>query len=73
MAIIEIKNRWNGKVLYSGEHESLGRLLKRIPPAILLPRDLPMPAWHNADLAGADLAGADLGICPKRMCKSGRC
>nr|WP_277059700.1 hypothetical protein [Rivihabitans pingtungensis] len=28
MAIIEIKNRWNGKVLYSGEHESLKEAVK---------------------------------------------
>ena len=50
--IIEIKHRWTGAVLWSGEAESVRDAVAR---AVSARADL-----AGADLAGADLAGADL-------------
>ena len=47
MESIKIKNRWNGKVLYSGEHASLKEAVEAAVKA-------------GANLAGANLAGANL-------------
>ena len=44
---VEIKSRWNGAVLCSGEHESLKEAVEAVAKA-------------GADLCGADLCGADL-------------
>ena len=57
VAIIEIKNRWNGKVLYSGEHESLKEAVEEKSSVDILLDDLGLA---NADLAYADLAYANL-------------
>ena len=48
MEIIEIKNRWTGAVLYSGEHADVKEAVEAA-------------ANGGADLGGADLGGADLG------------
>jgi hypothetical protein len=45
---VEIKNRWNGEVLYSGEHASLKEAVEAAVKA-------------GANLAGANLRGANLG------------
>ena len=47
MEVIEIKNRWNGEVLYSGGHESLKEAVEAA--------DL-----RGADLGGANLRDANL-------------
>jgi uncharacterized protein YjbI with pentapeptide repeats len=72
VAIIEIKNRWNGKVLYSGEHESLKEAVKEnsdidglfdnldLSEADLVGADLSNTVLPNASLAGADLSNANL-------------
>ena len=52
MEVIEIKNRWNGKVLYSGEHADIK---EAVEAAVKAGADL-----CDADLCGADLRGADL-------------
>ena len=46
MEVIEIKNRWNGEVLYSGEHADVKEAVEAA-------------AKGGADLAGANLRGAD--------------
>ena len=48
MAIIEIKNRWNGKVLYSGEHADIKEAVEAAVKA-------------GANLRDACLAGAKVG------------
>ena len=53
MEVIEIKNRWNGEVLYSGEHASLKEAAEAAVKACA--------NLCDADLCGADLRGADLG------------
>ena len=68
MAIIEIKNRWYGKVLYRGEHESLKEVVEalknstsHLPYGDLLDNiSLAHANLSGADLSGADLSGADL-------------
>ncbi|WP_333584018.1 pentapeptide repeat-containing protein, partial [Rivihabitans pingtungensis] len=68
MAIIEIKNRWYGKVLYRGEHESLKEAVEalknstsHLPYGDLLDDvSLAHANLSGADLSGADLSGADL-------------
>ena len=48
MEIIEIKNRWTGAVLYSGEHASVKEAVEAAVKA-------------GANLGGANLGGANLG------------
>ena len=48
MEVIEIKNRWNGKVLYSGEHADIKEAVEAAVKA-------------GANLCGADLTGAKVG------------
>ena len=52
MEAIKIKNRWNGKVLYSGEHADIK---EAVEAAVKAGADL-----RDADLRGANLRGADL-------------
>ena len=58
MEVIEIKNRWNEAVLYSGEHASLK---EAVEAANLRGADLGDANLGDADLRGANLRGADLG------------
>ena len=63
MAIIEIKNRWYGKVLYRGEHESLKEAVEALKNSTShLPYGdlLDDVSLAHANLSGADLSGADL-------------
>ena len=53
---IEIKNRWNGDIIVSGEYESTKDCLERNGDA-----DLGGANLRGADLRGANLGGADLG------------
>ena len=53
MEVIEIKNRWNGEVLYSGEHASLKEAAEAAVKACA--------NLCGADLRGADLAGTKVG------------
>ena len=53
MESIKIKSRWNGEVLYSGEHASLKEAVEAA--------DLRDANLRDADLGGADLRGANLG------------
>jgi hypothetical protein len=50
---VEIKNRWNGEVLYSGEHADIKEAVEAAVKAGANLRD--------ADLRDADLAGAKVG------------
>jgi len=58
--LIEIKNRFNGKVILSGEYESLKDCLVKNSGADLSGADLSGADLFGADLFGADLSGADL-------------
>ena len=72
MEVIEIKNRWNGKVLYSGEHADIKEAVEaavkagadlrgaNLGGANLRDADLRGANLIGADLCGADLRGADL-------------
>jgi hypothetical protein len=53
----EIKSRWTGAVLYSGEGETLREVVAR---AVGERADLSGADLSGADLSGADLSGADL-------------
>ena len=53
---IEIKNRWNNKVIICGEYESIKDCLEKNRGA-----DLRGASLGGADLRGAYLGGADLG------------
>ena len=55
---VEIKSRWNGEVLYSGEHASLK---EAVEAAVKAGADLCGANLCGADLGGADLGGANLG------------
>ena len=61
MEVIKIKNRWNGKVLYSGEHADIK---EAVEAAVKAGADL-----RGADLCGADLCGANL--CDADLCGAG--
>ena len=68
MEVIEIKNRWNGEVLYSGEHASLKEAAEAAVKACanlcdagLRDADLRDANLGGANLRGANLRGADLG------------
>ena len=50
---VEIKNRWNGEVLYSGEYASLKEAVEAVVKA--------GANLCDADLTGADLTGAKVG------------
>lgn len=54
---VEIKNRWNGKVLYSGEHADIK---EAVEAAVKAGADLRDANLCDADLRDADLGGADL-------------
>ena len=53
MEAIKIKNRWNGKVLYSGEHADIK---EAVEAAVKAGANL-----RGADLRGANLIGAKVG------------
>jgi len=57
MQTFEIKNRWNGKVLFSAGGESLRDVVQQ---AVMRGADLRGANLRSADLSGADLRGADL-------------
>ena len=58
MEVIEIKNRWSGEVLYSGEYASLKEAVEAAVKAGANLRDANL---DGADLGGADLRGAKVG------------
>ena len=62
MEVIEIKNRWNGEVLYSGEHASLKEAAEAAVKACanLYGADLRGTNLRGTNLRGANLYGADL-------------
>ena len=62
MEAIKIKNRWNGKVLYSGEHADIKEAVEAAVKAgaNLRGADLRGADLYGADLYGANLCGADL-------------
>ena len=57
MEVIEIKSRWTGAVLYSGEHVDVKEAVEAAVKAGANLRDAYL---DGADLGGADLDGADL-------------
>ena len=57
MEAIKIKNRWNGKVLYSGEHADIK---EAIEAAVKAGANLSGANLFGANLRGANLCGADL-------------
>jgi len=57
---IEIKHRFTGNIVISGEYESIMRCLEQNRDADLAGADLWDADLAGADLRGADLAGADL-------------
>ena len=58
---LEIKSRWDGHVIYSGEAETLKDL---VGTAVRSHADLGGANLYGANLGGADLSGADLrGAC----------
>ena len=58
MEVIEIKNRWTGAVLYSGEHADVK---EAVEAAVKADANLGGADLYGADLRGANLCGADLG------------
>ena len=58
MEAIKIKNRWNGKVLYSGEHADIK---EAVEAAVKAGADLRDADLRDADLCGACLTGAKVG------------
>ena len=58
MEFIKIKNRWNGKVLYRGEHADIKGAVEA---AVKAGADLRGANLRDADLCDADLCDADLG------------
>ena len=58
MEVIEIKNRRNGEVLYSGEHESLR---EAVEAAVSADANLADANLARANLAGANLVDAKVG------------
>ena len=58
MEVIEIKNRWNGEVLYSGEHASLKEAAEA---AVKACANLCDAGLRDADLRDANLAGTKVG------------
>ena len=73
MEAIKIKNRWNGKVLYSGEHADIK---EAVEAAVKAGADLRGADLRGADLRGADLRGADLrgaDLCGANLCGANLC
>ena len=62
MEVIKIKNRWNGKVLYSGEHADIKEAVEAAVKAgaNLCGANLRGANLCDADLCGANLRGANL-------------
>ena len=58
---IEIKSRWDGKVIISGKYESIKDCLEKNRGANLRGADLRDANLGGADLRGANLGGANLG------------
>jgi len=58
---IEIKNRWNGDIIVSGEYESTKDCLERNRGANLGDANLGDADLRGANLIGANLIGANLG------------
>ena len=58
MESIKIKNRWNGKVLYSGEHADIK---EAVEAAVKAGANLAGANLRDANLRGANLRGANLG------------
>ena len=58
---VEIKNRWNGEIILSGEYENIKECLERNRAAYLGDADLEGADLEGANLRGADLRGAYLG------------
>ena len=63
MEAIKIKNRWNGKVLYSGEHADIK---EAVEAAVKAGANL-----RGANLCGANLCGANL--CDANLCGADLC
>lgn len=63
MEVIEIKNRWNEAVLYSGKHADAKEAVEAAVKAraYLTDADLADADLTGADLTGANLAGAKVG------------
>ena len=57
MEVIEIKSRWNGEVLYSGEHADIK---EAVEAAVKAGADLRDADLRDADLRDANLRGANL-------------
>jgi len=57
---IEIKNRWDGKVILCGEYESIKNCLEKNSGAYLEGANLEGANLEGANLEGANLEGADL-------------
>ena len=58
--MIDIKNRYTGEVIISGEYDSAKECLEKNTDADLTDADLTCADLTGADLTGADLRGADL-------------
>ena len=58
--LIEIKNRFNGRIIISGKYTSIKNALEENPGADLSGADLSRADLSGANLYGADLSGADL-------------
>ena len=58
---IEIRNRYTGSIIISGDYESVRECLKKNTGAYLTDADLRGAYLRGANLRGADLGGADLG------------
>ena len=58
MEAIKIKNRWNGKVLYSGEHADIK---EAVEAAVKAGANLRGANLRGADLCDANLRGAKVG------------
>ena len=57
MEVIEIKNRWTGAVLYSGEHADVKGAIEA---AVKADANMARAYLADADLSGANLSGANL-------------
>ena len=69
MEVIEIKSRWTGAVLYSGEHADVKEAVEaavkagaNLARANLYGANLARATLAGATLAGANLAGAKVGV-----------
>ena len=69
MEVIEIKSRWTGAVLYSGEHADVKGAIEaavkadaNLSGAYLADADLSGANLSGANLSGANLSGAKVGV-----------